>query len=397
MQTCNNPIVSAARLCLAAIVLGIACVPMQSVSARPHAQDFVVNPAAEQYLLSGLVANGYADLADAFPDESQRVVGADFFIGALNHPDVQSKQNIYIGNTVIVGYVNALAARIPYTLFLNVVTFTDYVNFSDSEINSLTVFDASFYQGVEFQGISAKELDLRNDIFYYGINLYGVEIGELTFVENQVLGTEPMREGIAFPSEFRRMNVSSVADFSGTYFEGAAVFEESEFHTLLMWNMQFAGEADFRKVLVERTGEFVGTEFLQGADFTESSLGSASFEGAHFAGAVFFTGCSVNGDLSFDGATFSASGPPADLSHMDVADTTWLNDIYTAAGLDLSYGSFKNLRISAGAGSAIPSLLLVEAEISGQFAIKDSQIGDLNVSGMKNDGTATLDNVAITE
>lgn len=418
MKTQNSSFVNIVRLLLVIGFLGTTYHPLQTVSAGPFAEDFIVNPAAEEYMLNELLASGYADLAIAFPDENQRVISADFFISVLNNPDIQSRKNIYISNAMIVGYVDASSSNIPYTLFLDIVVFTDYVIFSNSNFASLLIQASTFYQGVEFQDVKAGNLDLRNGVFHHGINLYAAQIGELTFIDSQVLGTEPMRDGIPFPSEFRRMNVASNANFSGTYFEGVAMFEESEFRTLQMWGTQFAGDANFSKVLIDRSGEFVGTQFLGNANFDQANFGDvtfetaafagnanfeqagfgdAAFEGAAFAGIVSFKDCSVEGDLDFNGASFGSTDSIVDLSEAEVADTTSLEDINIASGLDLNYGSFKDLKISAHDAGVITSLNLTQAEISGQFVIKSSQINNLKVNGLHNGGTATLDHLTITE
>ena len=418
METKHSLLVNMARFLLVVGILGAAGLPSQTVSASPFAEDFIVNTAAEEYMLNGLIANGYADLAIAFPDENQRVISADFFVGALNNPEIQRRKSIYISNATIVGYMDASGSNIPYTLFLDAVVFNDYVIFSNSSFTTVTILASSFYQGIEFQNINADDLDLRNSIFYHGINLYAAHIGELTLVESQILGTEPMREGIPFPSEFRRMSVLSNANLSGTSFEGLATFEESEFHTFQIWSTQFAGDANFSKVLIQRSGEFVGTQFLKNANFDQANFGAvtfdtaafsgnanfeqanfgdATFEGATFAGVVSFKDSSVRGDLNFNGATFGSTDSIVDLSEMEVADTTSLEDISVASGLDLNYGSFKNLKISARDAGTITSLDLTQAEISGQFIIRSSQINNLKVDGLHNDGTATLDHLTITE
>ena len=430
METKNSLLVNMARFLIVVGFLGAAGLPSQTVSASSLAED---------YMLNELIASGYADLALAFPDENQRVVSADFFLSALNNPEIQSRKSIYIANTTIAGYMDASASNIPYTLFLNVVVFTDYVIFSNSVFTSVAILGSTFQQGIEFQNINADDLDLRNGIFYHGINLYGAQIGELTLIDSQILGTEPMRDGIPFPSEFRRMSVLSNANLSGTSFEGLATFEESEFHTLQMWGIQFAGDANFSKVLINRSGEFVGTQFLKNAEFDQAVLGNATFESATFtgnanfeqanfgdatfesatfagnanfeqanfgdttfesatfAGTASFKDCSVRGDLNFHRATFSSKDSIVDLSEMEVADTFSLEDISAASGLDLNYSSFKNLTISARDAGTITSLDLSQAEISGQFIIKSTRINNLNVNGIQIGGTATLDHLTITE
>ncbi len=458
MEKQNSPLVKMAHFLFVVGFLGGICLPLQTVSAAPL---FIVNPAAEEYMLNELIANGYADLALAFPDENQRVVSADFFLSVLNNPEIQNKKSIYIANTTIDGVVDASGSNIPYTIFLNVMVFTDSVFLSNSVLTSVTILDSVFQQSIEFQNIKADDLDLRNNIFQHGINLYAAQIGELTLVDSQILGTEPMREGIPFPSEFRRMTVSSNANFNGTFFEGLASFEESEFQTLEMWGTQFAGDANFSKVLIDRSGTFVGTQFLKNANFDQTNFGDATFEtatftgeanfskvlidrsgtfvgaqflknanfdqavfgsvtfeGSRFAGAadfeqasfgdVAFTGvtfagmaslknCTVGGDLNLDGATFSAKDSLVDLSEIEVADTTSLNDISAASGLDMKYGSFRDLKISVRDAGVITSLDLTQAEISGQLVITASQINNVNVNGLRSGGTATLDHLTITE
>jgi uncharacterized protein YjbI with pentapeptide repeats len=418
MKTQNSSFVNIVRLLLVIGFLGTICLPMQTASAGPFAEDFFVNPAAEEYMLTELLASGYADLAVAFPDENQRVISADFFISVLNNPDIQSRQSVYISNATIVGYVYALSSNIPYTLFLNAVVFTDYVYFSNSNFANVAVEASTFYQGVELQNVNVDDLDLRNSVFYHGINLYAAQIGELTFIDSQILGTEPMRPETPFPSDFRRMIVSSNANFNGLYFEGVATIEESEFHRLQMWGTQFAGDANFSKVLIDRSGEFVGTQFLKNANFDQTNFGNATFEsaafagnanfeqasfgdvafeGATFAGIASFRDCIVKGDLNFNGVTFSSSDSIVDLSKIEVTGTTWLDDISAGSGLDLSYSSFKDLNISARKAGVIASLDLTQAEINGQFVIKSSQINNLKVNGLNNGGTASLDHVTITE
>jgi len=415
MEKQNRPLVNMARFLLLAGFLGTLCLPLQTAYASPSAQDPTLNP-AEEYMLSELIANGYADLTLAFPNANQRVVSADFFLRALNNPEIQSRKSIYIANTTIAGVMDASASNIPYTLFLDVVVFTDYVTFSNTVFTSVTILGSTFQQGIEFQNINAKELDLRNDIFQHGINLYGAQIGELTLLDSQILGTEPMREGVLFPSEFRRMSVSSNANLSGTYFEGVTVFDGSEFYTLELWGAQFAGNAGFSQVLISRSGEFVGTQFLGNAIFDQAVFGNTTFEGSHFKGAANFEqaifgdaafegatfsgstslkDCTIRGDLNLAGTTFSATDSLVDLSEIEVADTTSLSDISAASGLDMKYGSFKDLKISVRDSGVIPSLDLTQAEISGQFVIESSQINNVNVNGLRSGGTTTLDHLTI--
>jgi uncharacterized protein YjbI with pentapeptide repeats len=418
MKTKSRSFVNIVRLLLTTGFLATFFLPFHSASASPLIEDFIANPAAEEYMLNELIASGYADLALAFPNPNQRVISTDFFLSTLNNPEIQGKKSIYIANTTIAGVLDASASNIPYILFLNVVSFTDYIIFSNSVFTSLTILDSTFQQGIEFQNINAGDFDLRNNIFQHGINLYGAQIGELTLVDSQILGTEPMRDGLPYPSEFRRMSVSSNANFNGTSFEGVAYFEESEFHTLEMWSTQFAGDANFSNVLIDRSGAFIGTQFLKNANFDQTNFGNATFQSAAFAGnanfeqanfgdaafeGVTFNGttsfkdCSVRGDLNFNGATFSSTDSIVDLSEMEVADTTSLEDISAASGFDMKYGSFKDLKVSVRDSGVITTLDLTQAEISGQFAIRSTQIDHLDVNGIHNDGTATLDHLTITE
>jgi len=74
MKTQNSSFMNIVYLLLVTGFLGIIFLPMQTVSAGPFAEDFIVNPATEEFMLTELLASGYVDLAVAFPDENQRVI-----------------------------------------------------------------------------------------------------------------------------------------------------------------------------------------------------------------------------------------------------------------------------------------------------------------------------------
>ena len=145
METQNSLLVNMARFLLVVGFLGAACLRSQTVSASPFAEDFIVNPAAEEYILNELIASGYADLAIAFPDENQRVISADFFMRTLNDPQIQRRKSIYITNATIVGQVNALASNIPYFLFLAVCRRSRY--FYNGMRNPGTTWASDFGKG----------------------------------------------------------------------------------------------------------------------------------------------------------------------------------------------------------------------------------------------------------
>src|SRR3990170_3574962 len=54
METQNSLLVNMARFLLVVGFLGAACLRSQTVSASPFAEDFIVNPAAEEYILNEL-------------------------------------------------------------------------------------------------------------------------------------------------------------------------------------------------------------------------------------------------------------------------------------------------------------------------------------------------------
>jgi len=194
------------------------------------------------------------------------------------------------------------------------------------------------------------------------------------------------------------------------------MFEESEFRTLQMWGTQFAGMQISKKCLSIVSGEFVGATISGNANFDQAILGSVTFEGALFAemrtsnrrisGMLYLEDClwwshlrwcgllerqHDQGDLTLDGATFSATGSLVDLSEIEVADTTSLDDITAASGLDLNYGVVQGLKISRET-KAYPLSGSDTRDITGQL-ISSHADQYLKVNGLNNGGTTTLDHL----
>jgi len=318
---------SSLRILLLALLIGcLGASPVAIVQASPLL-ELTPNPIAEAYLLEDLRATGMADLELDFPEKEDRVISGDFLVTALKDPQVQSQSFILIANVTVLGEVFGNDMSIPGNIQFTNVEFTDYVDFNSSLLHAVWIDGSNFLGPVDFslatfdgnliiskntfeslffaRSTVNGSADLRDNTFNLGIDFYGARItDELLLSGSEILGTEPL-PGTSAPAVFWTTTIGGVASFTDTYFAGDAIFDQSDFFRLEMWDAVFDGDAYFNGTVVERSADFTDASFGQLADFKDFSVGnSVTFKGATFNGKANFENSTVARDALFSEATF---------------------------------------------------------------------------------------------
>lgn len=398
------------------------------------------NPAAEEYLLAELRATGYVDFRGKFSD-AESIVGAEVLFEALNDPEVQSKPTISVLGVTVVGDVVGSNLILPANLLFTEVHFTDNVWFNNADLRMLEMYDSvidgnlelidcsisrgiylwgdTFNQSINLTGFVLSgnaiiienpiagnllmmranlggNVDMRWNTIQGNLNLYGTSItGELLLDDTQILAPEAI-EGTSYPLELWTTNVGGLLSMLNTQVVGPASFEKGHFGRIEVWGAAFQSEVNSREAIVDNSAQFNSTDFAGPVDFSQTSFGRAEFQESTFHADVTFFNATIGSDMDFTDAVFESKDLVV-LSDVQVGDSLLLENVTANSGFDLSHGVFANLKITAKDSGKINVLDISYARASGRLEMRTAKITKLYGTGLASDGSATLDNLAITQ
>lgn len=189
------------------------------------------NPAAEEWIEEQVASGNIADLRGKFPNESDRVISAEFLKRLLaNAAEAEievHRRGVRIAHAIITEPINLKLAEIPCETRLISFRFEEHVDFSQS----------IFLKGLSFIGCSFKSADFT-----------GMKVGGSADFQNT-----------AFSSEAIFMEAGIQDDFSsvGSNFTGAAFF----------YGMKVGRDVNFDDAIFSETVGFTSIEVGRDAYF----------------------------------------------------------------------------------------------------------------------------------
>ncbi len=423
---------------LAACFLAISMLFIQPSAAQ--ADETTYNPAAEEYILSELLADGEADLALAFPDASQRVVRGEFIVELLKNPSLQQSPFIKIYNTTIEGDIRGDGLNVPFTITFDKCRFTGRIEFSSAKIRSFLMYNSLVEGSVRFNRATiSDDLSLYESTYEKVVSLFGANIGGNFYgVNSQFLGTEPDPD-TAFPFEIWTTRIAKDANLYNARLAGIAMVESANiggnlnlsqatfenrgsFKDVRIGNFliaqsanfkdeisfesgivgrdtefsgsNFNGDANFQYFASSRFINFTGANFSKGLNFQYTEAGWMNFQSTTFNGQINFTGVQIENDLDFTGTNYMYTEEPLTFNSISVAGTGLFVGISAPAGLRLTYDDFGDVVIS---GTDQPFAIIdVSASTANNLYIHDVKTDQFLAPGFVAESSTAFENFQVT-
>jgi hypothetical protein len=273
---------------------------------------------AEKYVLDQIAAGKVANLEEAFPDETSRIVRAVFLeelLTGVRKDCVIHRNGVQIEGAIVREPVDLRNAEITHDTRLIRCRFDGAVNLSKCIFENGFSVAASIFSG-PVNGVAMKvglDASLQDAKFR----------GPVNFAQLETTGVL-MAGGASFlnpdaPAEFNSLKAGGNVFFTNAIFAGPAHFQHSHI-------------ADSFK--------------LDGARFT-NGLALASFEAMKVAGAATFNGASFSGYVSFkDARLYSLNLTEVNWPNQPYGEWLWLNGMtYQRVMAGTEKDSWRNLLV----------------------------------------------------
>lgn len=272
------------------------------------------NP-AEQYVLEKVQVGELADLAERFPKEDDRELGArfleDLLTDSLDGVNVHRK-GVRIKNATVIERIDLENAEIVHETYLDYCVFQDDVIFSGSHFRKDVTFEGSlFKRSAQFVKIETTgTISIEHAIFEGSCEFNGANVA------GQLLAGGAEFRDPRQKASFYSMKVGDIISFREAVFEGPVNF----------------GHIDVSKNFESQNARFNNTE--QEAVFAQMRTGdSAFFNGARFAGPVSFGHADIRNNFEFQGARFNNKEKEVIFAEMSVGDL-FLTNVRFEGGAD---------------------------------------------------------------
>lgn len=410
------------------------------VKASSNDQDLTTNPAAEEYLKSELLKDGSADLKEAFPDASQRVVRGEFIVSLWKDPELQSIPFFKIYNTTILGDIQAEGISIPFNIEFWSCEFDGRIEISRARVQSFNMYDSVVTGAVRLGRIeTVGDLALYNTTYQSAVVLFAAEIGGNFFAKgSQFNGTE-VDPGTTAPLELWKIHVGQTTEFTNAVIKGVAkvdsakfdvdvffdhvtfekaatfgnievgnladfqgaTFQESvDFSSSIMsrdakfTGAVFKGKAVFDYISVERFFDFNKVNLAQDFSFQYSTVGWPYYEGTEFNGTVNFEGIQATNELDFTNASYTYPDEPFSITLARVDGAVKFDGFTAPAGLSLEHNEFGDLTISGRDDFAF--ITLASTKIAGGLTLEKVTTNQFFADGLRVSDTTNFKQVTIT-
>lgn len=261
----------------------------------------------EKYVLDQIVAGKVADLANAFPEESRRVIRGVFLeelLTGMRKDCAIHRNGVQIEGAIIKDAVDLRNAEIACDTRLTRCRFEDEVNFSQCVFASgFLVEGCTFASAVNCVGLKvARDISLQKAVFH----------GVANFDQLQIAG-------LLQAGEVSFLSSSVSANFTALKAAGSVTFT----------NATFAGPFHFQFSHVVDNLKFDGARFT-------NQLALVSFEAVKVDGSASFEAVDFHGYISFKDAQFNS---------LNLTKAKWPNHPF---GEWLWFNGMTYQRISAG-------------------------------------------------
>ena len=122
------------------VILLVVGMPTSIVKAGPSLQDLTVNPEAEEYVRTEILADGDADLSKAFAGSRARTVGADFIVALWQDPEFQAIPFFKLRNVTILGDLRAEGISIPFNVECWNCDFIGRIEMSRAKVQAFNMY-----------------------------------------------------------------------------------------------------------------------------------------------------------------------------------------------------------------------------------------------------------------
>jgi hypothetical protein len=241
---------------------------------------------AETWVLSKLIAGEIADLADPYPDASDRVISVKFLETLLAAGTPVHRNGVRLRNAVFDDEVTLRNRDIPFSLWLDTSTFNGGADFSGVHLRSGLSIDGSVFTYGYFTGMDVDSYLTMESTQFTGEALFNwVTVRDSMYANS--LKTASMLD-------LNNARIGRDLDLSGSSISEICWLNDSVIQGSL-----YAADAQFESDLMLYRGKF-GNVFLNRATIT---------------GATSLVAATIVGNLELDGASL---GSDAELANMSV-------------------------------------------------------------------------------
>jgi len=412
-----------------------------AAKAETNAQDLSYNPAAEEYLKAEVLKDGSADLAEAFTEESQRVVRGEFIASLWKDPEMQGIPFFKIYNTTINGNIDASGFSIPFDIEFWFCNFEGRIEMIRSKIRSFNMYNSTVSGAVRMNRIVVDEdLALYESTYEKAVVLFDATIGGSFFAARSKFNGTEVDPGTAYPFELWEIQVEQTTELRGATIKGEAMFENAEFGVDAVFEgtvfeksanfknfktgnfagfkdavfkdwvsfesgtvdrdaaftgATFNGAANFNYLTVVRFADFDFTTFHQGFLFTYTEIGWPYFEGAVFNGEVDFEGMQAGKDFDFTDASYNYLDKPFTVKLATVDGAVKFDGFTAPAGLSLEHNQFGSLTIIGKEDQAIAFINLASTKVDSDLNLENIKTDQFFADGLTVSDTTTFKNVKV--
>lgn len=306
--------------------------------------NFLPNPAAEQWVLEQTALGNVAYLATQFPNEEDRVLSVDFLENLLENPPITvTRYGIRIQDAVFNELLDLQYIKVEYELWLDNSQFNSDVDLSSSQFSSNLSFDGSVFNA----SATFDEMNVEGDVFLNSV----VFEGPVSFRYAQMISLGADEARFNYPDEeagFSDLKADDVF-LDGAVFAGPVDFGYGHFRYFYANDAQFMNkeqEADFIRMKVDG-GTFLNRAVFSGpVDFGYGLFGNLYANDARFINKgqeVNFFRMKVDSEIVLNGAVFSG---PVDFDYAQVGnlDANGVQFISPEEGI-----TFSSMKVDGGA------------------------------------------------
>ena len=423
------------------VILLVVGMPTSIVKAGPSLQDLTVNPEAEEYVRTEILADGDADLSKAFAGSRARTVGADFIVALWQDPEFQAIPFFKLRNATILGDLRAEGISIPFNVECWNCDFIGRIEMSRAKVQAFNMYDSTVTGAVRM-----GRMEVTGDLALYtttyesavvlfdatiggsllakgsqfnGVKadagttapfeLWKVQVGQTTEFVDAVIKGEALLEDAEFLVDvkfggatfeksvnFKNMRVGNLADFQGAVFkedvnfESGVVSRDADFTGAV-----FGGSAKFDYFVTERFIDFDQAAFNKDFSFIYTTVGWPYFEGTIFKGKVDFEGMQASNDFELTRATYSYPDEPFTVRLAKVDGLVLFKEFTAPAGVSLDHNQFGELQISGKENDKFAFVNLTSTNVTNDLSMENVDMDVLSAEGFTVGDSTTFKNVNV--
>lgn len=421
------------------LVFCLTSFPSQTINANSVLD---ANPNAELYVQEQILAGKVVDLAEQFPNASERVIRGEFLSSLLKSEELKSQTSIVIKNAIISSDLNVELSTLPFDIFFDICQFNGDINFIRTETGEFKIANSTVSGFLRMDRAELHgDLVLENSEFQNAVGMSEITVeGDLLGMGSQFLGTE-LGEGMDYPFELYRANVSLAADFSESRIVGASIFDNAHFDEIYFTNTVFNDEANFNDAVVETNAMFEGTVFEGAANFNNMYTGnyinfnkvlfksdavfdfstserfmdfidtqfekSASFYyttagwldviNTNFKGAVNFEGIHVLENFEINDSQYTYADEPFYFYLANIEGAAWLRNFSSPSGVYAAQSHFSNFEYASDISLELQTLDISFSKIENELLLENVAIKSFMAQNLEVGQATILKQVNITD